>query len=651
MRKLWLSLAVLLIIVNISVLAQDEDTPAPDGAFSVLVNDSGRLIVKLADASSTEWMEIWIGTSDDFTELHRDWYEIAEDALCVADVCDVQIDAYPAVDNYVVYIHPWGPGGFAENNLNGWFGPEVLAVTEPPDTPRGDFRAGVDQYGQVVLTLDDARYTEWVQVWVGESDTLEQVHREWYGLDMNAECANGVCTLPLNIYPGYGDYTIYIQPWGEAGFAQNDMDGWFGPGETSNDTPPPQAPDNTAVVFQGTATLTWDASAHTLYYRVWMGAPDGEQYAFRWISAADAGCGAGGTCAMPVQGRIPYGSTVQWYIQAWGRGGYSIGGLEGGWQRGPDFLVGTTDFALGGQVHQFTQADKMHHAGMGWVKRQIVFSQGENKLAEAQYYINDAHSRGFRIVLGIVGNKGQLANDPEGFMTDYANFVAAVSLMMGTEGAIEIWNEPNLEREWPRNMVSGTLYTDLLQRSYTAIKNSNPSIMVISAAPAPTGVSIGGEVIPDDEFIRQMKAAGAENYMDCVGVHYNEGVLPPTATSGDPRGNDIHHSRYFPAMVELYSNTFTTKPLCFTEIGYLSPEGLGNLPYGFEWARDTSVGEQAAWITEAALMARDDRRIRMFIVWNVDFRNYDANDPMAGWAVVRPDGQCPACNALNAHFR
>jgi len=37
--------------------------------------------------------------------------------------------------------------------------------------------------------------------------------------------------------------------------------------------------------------------------------------------------------------------------------------------------------------------------------------------------------------------------------------------------------------------------------------------------------------------------------------------------------------------------------------------------------------------------------VRMMIVWNIDFQNYGA-DPMAGFAIIRPDGSCPACSAL-----
>jgi len=35
------------------------------------------------------------------------------------------------------------------------------------------------------------------------------------------------------------------------------------------------------------------------------------------------------------------------------------------------------------------------------------------------------------------------------------------------------------------------------------------------------------------------------------------------------------------------------------------------------------------------------------IIWNVDFTRYD-DDPMAGYAIIRPGGACPACDALRA---
>src|SRR3989304_2046711 len=71
-----------------------------------------------------------------------------------------------------------------------------------------------------------------------------------------------------------------------------------------------------------------------------------------------------------------------------------------------------------------------------------------------------------------------------------------------------------------------------------------------------------------------MVNAGALNYMDCMGIHYNEGVVSPSQPPGDPRGNPNHYTRYYKTMVDTYySAGGGRKKLCFTELGYLSGDG------------------------------------------------------------------------------
>jgi hypothetical protein len=223
-------------------------------------------------------------------------------------------------------------------------------------------------------------------------------------------------------------------------------------------------------------------------------------------------------------------------------------------------------------------------------------------------------------------------------------------LAAGGADAIEVWNEPNIDREWPAGQVSGANYTQMLNTAYQVIKANNPATLVISAAPAPSGGLPNNTTTGwnDDAFIRQMAQAGAANFMDCVGIHYNAGAVPPTATSGAPVGSAGHYSWYYQPMVNLYSGTFPGKPLCFTEIGYLSGEGLGALPGGFSWASGNTVAEQAEWLAQAATLARNSGVVRLFIIWNVDSTNFGGADPQAGYAIVRPDGTCPACNTVAA---
>jgi len=38
--------------------------------------------------------------------------------------------------------------------------------------------------------------------------------------------------------------------------------------------------------------------------------------------------------------------------------------------------------------------------------------------------------------------------------------------------------------------------------------------------------------------------------------------------------------------------------------------------------------------------------VRMLIIWNVDFTRYTPTDPQAGYAIIRANGDCPACRTL-----
>lgn len=136
--------------------------------------------------------------------------------------------------------------------------------------------------------------------------------------------------------------------------------------------------------------------------------------------------------------------------------------------------------------------------------------------------------------------------------------------------------------------------------------------------------------------------------MDCIGIHYNEGILPPSQTSGDPRGNPNHYTRYFWTMVNTYYNAFNgQRPLCFTELGYLTPEGYGQLPEGFSWASGTTIVQHAAWLAQATQLSASSGKIRLLIVYNVDFTEWGGYDPQAGYAIIRRDGSCPACATLH----
>ena len=139
-------------------------------------------------------------------------------------------------------------------------------------------------------------------------------------------------------------------------------------------------------------------------------------------------------------------------------------------------------FALGGHIAGLDGAaiNAMRSAGMTWIKKQV-----RHGISDGRDVIAQAHAQGFKVLLGALGNKNSLASDFEGYVQVFAEYVAHLA-SLGAD-AIEVWNEPNIDREWPNGQVNGASYTRLLAAAYNAIKAANPATIVISGAPAPTG--------------------------------------------------------------------------------------------------------------------------------------------------------------------
>lgn len=307
--------------------------------------------------------------------------------------------------------------------------------------------------------------------------------------------------------------------------------------------------------------------------------------------------------------------------------------------------AGPAGFELGGHVAGLDGAAvaAMKSARMTWVKKQV-----RHGISDGRDTIAQAHAQGFKVLLGALGSKSQLASNFDGYVAEFAEYVAHLA-RLGAD-AIEVWNEPNIDREWPAGQINGGSYTRLLQAAYQAIKAANPATLVISGAPAPTGyfgaAGCGDGGCNDDTFMAQMAQAGAAQYMDCLGLHYNEGVLSPTQTNGDPRG--YYPTYFFGTMLQRGAQYFPASKVCWTELGYLSGEGMpSGIPAGFNWTPNdpVTVGEQAQWLADAARLSRNSGRVSLMIVWNVNFTAWGA-DPQAGYAIIRPGGGCPACGAL-----
>jgi len=287
-------------------------------------------------------------------------------------------------------------------------------------------------------------------------------------------------------------------------------------------------------------------------------------------------------------------------------------------------------------------------AGLTWMKLDIAYTLGQDPNAQKNA-LDNVQGNGFKVLFSVTGDPDELANtDPAEYIGQYIAYVNGLAAL-GADG-IEIWHGMNTADHWPEAMLDPTNYVRLLAHAYVAIKQANPNTMVISGGLLPTNAA-GEEghtdtIWNDDAYYTGMAEAGASQYMDCVGVRYLEGAVSPDATSGDPRGSEAIY--YLPSVTDRVWNTFGGLiPVCYTGLGYLSEEGYSTaLPEQYGWAQGITAAQQAQWLADAVRLNMTGGKVRLMILWNMDATTLDETGVAGGYAMLRPDGTCAACDLL-----
>lgn len=109
----------------------------------------------------------------------------------------------------------------------------------------------------------------------------------------------------------------------------------------------------------------------------------------------------------------------------------------------------------------------------------------------------------------------------------------------GRIAAYQVWNEPNLQREWLGHPPNAAGYVALLRVCTTAIRAADPGAIIISAGLAPTGTWLP-EAIPDTDYLRLMYAAGASPWFDVLGLNA-PGYKYPPEMSPDEAERELGH--------------------------------------------------------------------------------------------------------------
>jgi hypothetical protein len=314
--------------------------------------------------------------------------------------------------------------------------------------------------------------------------------------------------------------------------------------------------------------------------------------------------------------------------------------------------------------------------GVKWIKLQFswkLLEPQQGVLSDTFYayriFVQHAAQQGFKVMISIAkapdwARASQEEDGPPRNPQDLANFITRIMGEVRVDlygnsyfNAIEVWNEPNLRREWNGAALGGAQYMQLFDSAYKAIRagEGGASVIILTAGLAPTGINDGVTAIDDREFLRQMYQAGLANpaYQNiAIGAHPYGAANPPDALccGNSERGYDAAPSWFFLNTIQDYHTIMeqagdTSRQLWATEFGWGTYEGFmtstgepapppDDPPY-LQWLNQD---QQATYIIRAFVIGQGLPYMGPMILWNLDFSSQDyidQRDPRAAYALLR----------------
>ncbi|MFO7662385.1 MAG: cellulase family glycosylhydrolase [Chloroflexota bacterium] len=232
-------------------------------------------------------------------------------------------------------------------------------------------------------------------------------------------------------------------------------------------------------------------------------------------------------------------------------------------------------------------------------------------------------------------------NQPPGDYQDFADFCGAVAeRYRGRIAAYQVWNEPNLDREWGLRPPDPEAYTELLKVCYLAIKTADPDAIVISAGLAPTGTD-SPEAMPDDKYLQGMYDAGAAPYFDVLGLNAPGYRAPPELEPVEAESEVYGGGRWFAFRhVEdmraiMVANGDGHKQVAILEMGWT----LDQVNPEYAWfAVDEPT--QADYLVRAFEYAADHWQpwMGLMVAIYIADAEWTQDNEQWWWAIVLPDG-------------
>jgi hypothetical protein len=212
--------------------------------------------------------------------------------------------------------------------------------------------------------------------------------------------------------------------------------------------------------------------------------------------------------------------------------------------------------------------------GFRWVKQVFEWmdiegaGKGMFSWTQSDAVVANAERYGIKLIARLdrapvwTGAEGE--NGPPSNYDDFGDFCYEIAKRYkGRIHAYQIWNEPNLAREWGNHLPNPEEYTRLLSIAYQRIKEADPNAIVISAGLIATG-TYNEAVMPDTLYLERMYQAGFQNHCDMIGLYAAGYKAPPeispdeAATNKDQYGGErffcFRHVEDMRAIMEKYGD-------------------------------------------------------------------------------------------------
>jgi hypothetical protein len=335
---------------------------------------------------------------------------------------------------------------------------------------------------------------------------------------------------------------------------------------------------------------------------------------------------------------------------------------------------GMNVFVFGEEATTARDLAKVADAGFTWQKtlfqwRWIEIQKGVFNWVEADRVVRASNDAGVKVLARLDAlppwtRDDNLLDGPPLRYSDFGAFVAAFvdrykeGSPYGTVHAVQLWNEPNLTREWgnqPISPQSAADYVRLLCIGYDAAKRAWPGVTVVSGGLAPTGTR-NTSAMDDTIYLQWTYDAGAKPCFDVLGAHGAGYKAPPWASPEEVATNQVYgrHPSFAFRRVEqlrdiMVRNGDAAKKVWIVEFGWTSDP----VNPSYAWHR-VSEEEKARYVVEAFRWANHNWKdwIGVMLVWNIASPGWSPEDERYWWAITNPDGtNRPAYEALAAARR